>query len=265
MVKKRLDVLVVDKNLIESREQAQRAIMAGEILINDIRITKPGTKVDDDSNIRYTGKAQPYVSRGGLKLKKAIDTFAIDFTDKIVIDIGASTGGFTDCALKHGAQKVYSVDVGYGQLAWSLRNDSRVIVMERTNARGLTQDMFLEKVDIIIMDVAFISITKIMPQLLQLIKNDGIIITLIKPQFEAGRENVGKKGVVKDPEIHKSVIRSVISEAEKVGLYAKKLEHSPIRGPEGNIEFLLLLEANGKVEADENLINKTVEGSQQLR
>lgn len=264
MVKKRLDVLVVEKNLIENRDQAQRAIMAGEILINEIRITKPGTKVDDDSNIRYTGKAQPYVSRGGLKLKKAIDTFAIDFKDRIVIDIGASTGGFTDCALKHGAKKVYAIDVGYGQLAWSLRNDPRVIVMERTNARALTQDMFLEKIDIIIMDVAFISITKIIPGLPQLIKDDGIIITLIKPQFEAGKDNVGKKGVVKDPEIHKSVIKDIILQSEKVGLFAKKLAHSPIRGPEGNIEFLLLLETKGNVEVDIELINRTVEDSQQM-
>ncbi|WP_028309495.1 TlyA family RNA methyltransferase [Desulfitibacter alkalitolerans] len=264
MTRERLDVLVVNRNLFESREQAQRSIMAGEILVNDIRITKPGTKVNDDAVIRYTGKGLPYVSRGGLKLKRAIDAFSIDFNEKIVLDVGASTGGFTDCALKHGAKKVYSVDVGYGQLAWSLRSDPRVVVMERTNARELKPDMFYEKLDIITMDVSFISITKILPQLPALINECGIIITLIKPQFEAGKENVGKRGVVKDVNIHMAVIKNVIKEAEKSGLYANKLDHSPIKGPEGNIEFLLLLDTKGKVEIDEKIIYETVEASQQI-
>jgi len=264
MAKERLDVLLVDKNLFESREQAQRAIMAGEILVNDIRITKAGTKVNDDADIRYTGKNMPYVSRGGLKLKKAIDSFSIDFSDKVVLDVGASTGGFSDCALKHGAIKVYSVDVGYGQLAWSLRSDPRVVVMERTNARELKPDMFQEKLDIITMDVSFISITKILPQFPALINDNGLIITLIKPQFEAGKEHVGKKGVVKDPDIHISVIRNIIREAEKSGLYAAKLDHSPIKGPEGNVEFLLLLNTESKVEIDDKIICQTVQASQQL-
>jgi len=264
MAKERLDVLLVDKNLFESREQAQRAIMAGEILVNDIRITKAGTKVSDDADIRYTGKNLPYVSRGGLKLKKAIDSFSIDFNEKIILDVGASTGGFSDCALKHGAKKVYSVDVGYGQLAWSLRSDPRVVVMERTNARELDLDMFQEKLDIITMDVSFISITKILPQFPDLINDDGLIITLIKPQFEAGRENVGKKGVVKDPDIHISVIKNIVNEAEKLGLYAIKLDYSPIKGPEGNIEFLLLLDTGDKVEVDEKTIEQIVQESQEM-
>ena len=264
MAKERLDVFLVDKNLFESREQAQRAIMAGEILVNDIRITKAGTKVNDDADIRYTGKNLPYVSRGGLKLKKAIDSFSIDFNEKVILDVGASTGGFTDCALKHGAKKVYSVDVGYGQLAWSLRSDPRVVVMERTNARELDPDMFQEKLDIITMDVSFISITKILPQFPNLINDDGSIITLIKPQFEAGKENVGKKGVVKDPDIHISVIKNIVNEAEKLGLYAIKLDYSPIKGPEGNIEFLLLLTTRDKVEVDERIIEQVVRESQQI-
>ena len=264
MAKERLDVLLVDKNLFESREQAQRAIMAGEILVNDIRITKAGTKVNDDADIRYTGKNMPYVSRGGLKLKKAIDSFSIDFSDKVVLDVGASTGGFSDCALKHGAKKVYSVDVGYGQLAWSLRSDPKVIVMERTNARELKPEMFQEKIDVITMDVSFISITKILPQFSDLISDDGLIITLIKPQFEAGKENVGKKGVVKDPNIHIAVIKNIVSEAEKAGLYAIKLDHSPIKGPEGNVEFLLLLDTKGEVRVDEEIIKQTVQNSQRI-
>lgn len=264
MAKERLDVLLVNKNIFESREQAQRVIMAGEILVNDIRITKPGTKVNDDADIRHTGKGLPYVSRGGLKLKRAIDAFSIDFNEKIVLDVGASTGGFTDCALKHGARKVYSVDVGYGQLAWSLRNDPKVVVMERTNARELKPDMFQEKLDIITMDVSFISITKILPQFPALINNNGLIITLIKPQFEAGKENVGKKGVVKDPNIHIFVIKNIVIEAKKSGLYAIKLDHSPIKGPEGNIEFLLLLNTRNKVEIDEKIIHQAVQASQQL-
>ena len=264
MVKERLDVLLVSRNIFESREQAQRAIMAGEVLVNDIRITKTGTKVNDDVNVRYTGKSLPYVSRGGLKLKKAIDTFSICFSGKIVLDIGASTGGFTDCALKHGAGKVYSLDVGYGQLAWSLRNDSRVVVMERTNARELNPGMFREKLDIITIDVSFISITKILPKLPVLINDDGLIVTLLMPQFEAGREHVGKKGVVKDKDIHISVIKNIVGEAEKSGLFAVKLDYSPIKGPEGNIEFLLLLNTSNKVEIDEKIIHQTVQASQEI-
>lgn len=264
MSKERLDVLLVKKNIFATREQAQRAIMAGEIIVDNTKITKSGTKVNNDAVIKHTGKTLPYVSRGGLKLKKAIETFSIDFYNKVVLDVGASTGGFTDCALKHGASKVYSVDVGYGQLAWSLRNDPRVVVMERTNARELKPDMFNEKLDIITMDVSFISVTKILPQFSGLIKENGLIITLIKPQFEAGKENVGKKGVVKDPKIHVAVIKNIIKEAEKSGLYAVKLDYSPIKGPEGNIEFLLLLNTRNKVEIDEKMIYQIVQTSHQL-
>ncbi len=262
MKKQRLDILLVEKKYFSSREQAQRAIMAGEILIDDKRITKPGTKVDVEANIRYTGKAIPYVSRGGLKLEKAIQSFQIDFKDKVVIDVGASTGGFTDCALQNGAKKVYAVDVGYGQLAWSLRNDPRVVVMERTNARELKCNMFRELADIITMDVSFISVTKIIPVLKSLIKTQGQLITLIKPQFEAGRENVGKKGVVKDPKVHITVIDNVLKEAAIAGFVARNLDFSPVKGPEGNIEFLALLElSDDKPEIDVNYIEEVVQTS----
>lgn len=261
MEKKRIDVILVDRKFFSSREQAQRAIMAGEILVEDKRITKPGTKISSDANIRYTGKGIPYVSRGGLKLEKAIKSFTIDFTDKLVLDIGASTGGFTDCALKNKAKKVYAVDVGYGQLAWKLRNDHRVVVMERTNARNLKKEIFEELFDIAIMDVSFISVTKILPVLKDLIKPDGKVITLIKPQFEAGKEKVGKNGVVKDPTTHQEVLVNVINKASEIGFKPVGLDFSPIRGSEGNIEYLLHLQLQGEVKFNNEHIKKVVEDS----
>ncbi|MEW6621653.1 MAG: TlyA family RNA methyltransferase [Bacillota bacterium] len=264
MKKIRLDVLLVEKNIFPSREQARRAIMAGEILVDNMRVDKPGTIVACDSQVTFMGKTMPYVSRGGYKLKKAIENFKLNLLDKVVIDIGASTGGFTDCVLKYGAQKVYAVDVGYGQLAWSLRNHPKVVVMERTNARELTVSMFPDKADLITVDVSFISVNIILSILYPLLKPLGQIVILVKPQFEAGRHLVGKKGVVKDPTVHINVIKSIINEAFKQGFVAKKLDYSPITGPEGNIEFLLLLELTGDISVNEDMIKSVVEDSKRL-
>ncbi|NLM09341.1 MAG: TlyA family RNA methyltransferase [Clostridiaceae bacterium] len=241
MAKERLDVHLVNRGYFDSREKARRAIMGGLILVNGIIEDKPGFQVDTEAELEVKGNPHPYVSRGGLKLEKAINEFEIDLTDKVCIDIGASTGGFTDCMLKNGACKVYSVDVGYGQLAWKLRNDSRVIVMERTNFRYVKPDDIGEKVDFASADVSFISLTKIIPPAKQLLKDEGSMVCLIKPQFEAGREKVGKKGVVKDPAVHKEVIEKVIEFAKNLGFSIKGLSYSPVKGPEGNIEYLLYL------------------------
>ena len=257
MKPKRLDTLITKKQLFQSREQAQRAIMAGEILVNDVRITKPGTRVSSDASIRYTGKTIPYVSRGGLKLKKAIDSFDLDFNDKVLIDIGSSTGGFTDCALKHGAKKVYAIDVGYGQLDWKLRNKPEVVVMERTNARYLKPELFKEQADFITIDVSFISTALILPVLLPLLKANGQVVLLIKPQFEAGKKKVNK-GVITDLKTHVEVISKVIEKAEEVGFASLALDYSPIKGPKGNIEFLLLLDTLGKQQITEATIRNIV-------
>ncbi len=241
MKKERIDLLLVEKGFFSSREQAAAALMAGRILVNERKIDKSGTKVDTEAFIRITGENMPYVSRGGLKLEKALCEFNISLKDKIVADIGASTGGFTDCALQNGAQKVYAVDVGYGQLAWKLRTDSRVINMERTNARHLPQGSFTEQIDVMTIDLAFISLELVFPVLVELLAEDGQIIALVKPQFEAGRDNVGKKGVVRNPVIHKDVLEKIVTSAQNNGLIPLGLTYSPIRGPEGNIEYLLYL------------------------
>lgn len=238
MAKQRLDVLLMELNYFTSRERARSAIMAGEVFIKGQKADKAGMPVDADSSITVTSAKQRYVSRGGYKLEEAIKAFELELTHKIVLDIGASTGGFTDCALQNGADKVYAVDVGYGQLAWQLRQDERVIVRERVNARYLTEAEVPEKVDIVTIDAAFISLSKLMPTAAKFLKQQGLIISLIKPQFEAGRENVGRKGVVRDAGVHRSVIEKVIGEAEEKGIYAKKIVASPIKGPEGNVEFL---------------------------
>ncbi|HHV64147.1 MAG TPA: TlyA family RNA methyltransferase [Peptococcaceae bacterium] len=236
--KTRLDTLLVKKGLVESREKAKSLIMAGKVFNDNIRLDKPGMMVNEDLCLTVKEDLHPYVSRGGLKLAKAIQSFKLDLRGKIVADIGASTGGFTDCALQNGAVRVYAVDVGYGQLAWKLRSDPRVISMERTNARYLKEDSLPEKVDLVICDVSFISLTKIFPAMLSILKEEGQAITLIKPQFEAGPENVGKNGVVKDPQVHKKVLEKILQEAEELGLTVLNIDYSPIRGPEGNIEFL---------------------------
>lgn len=241
MKKERLDALLMNRALFESRAKAQAAIMAGQVLVNEQKIDKPGTLVPPDVTIRLLGNKLPYVSRGGLKLEKALQIFPISVQDKVVADIGASTGGFTDCALQNGAAKVYAIDVGYGQLAWKLRNDERVINMERTNVRYLEADSLPEQVDAATIDVAFISLDKILPAVHKILKEDGFVIALIKPQFEAGKENVGKKGVVRDARVHEQVINNVIAFAKEEGFGIAGLDFSPIKGPEGNIEYLLHL------------------------
>lgn len=241
MGKIRLDVLIVEKGLAKSREKAKALILAGEVLVNGVRIDKPGTLVEEEATIVWQPTGINYVSRGGLKLEKAIKVFAVDLAGKVVLDVGASTGGYTDCALKHGAVKVYAVDVGYGQLDWSLRNDPRVINMEKTNVRYLTLEALGEKVDIVTIDVSFISTLLVFPVVKNLVKPEGIIISLIKPQFEAGREKVGKKGVVRDPAVHEEVLLKCIKGAEGEGLSCSGITYSPITGPQGNIEYFIKL------------------------
>lgn len=260
-MKMRLDKLVHEKNITESREKAKALIMAGKILVNKEKIDKAGTMVEEEAEIELIGERMPYVSRGGFKLEKALQRFPINLKDKTVLDIGASTGGFTDCALQNGALKVYAVDVGYGQLDWKLRNDERVISMERTNARYLEKGSFPEEIDFITTDVAFISLTKILPAIKEILKKDGgEAVVLIKPQFEAGKERVGRKGVVKDPEVHKDVINKIIEFSIEEGFAIKGLTFSPIKGPEGNIEYLLWLgTSETQLEHGEYDVNKIVD------
>ena len=238
MKKIRLDQLVFDLGLAESRERAKTTVMSGLVFVNGQRADKPGMQVSPDVNVEVKGTALPYVSRGGLKLEKALKVFPIDVNGKVCIDCGASTGGFTDVLLKKGAAKVYSVDVGYGQLAWSLRNDERVVNMERTNIRYISSEQIPEPLDICVMDLSFISVKLVLPAVCALLKDDAQLVCLIKPQFEAGREEVGKKGVVRDKAVHLSVIESVLSFAPAVGMTVMGLDFSPIKGPEGNLEYL---------------------------
>ena len=238
MKKIRLDQLVFDLGLAESRERAKTTVMSGLVFVNGQRADKPGMQVSPDVNVEVKGTALPYVSRGGLKLEKALKVFPIDVNGKVCIDCGASTGGFTDVLLKKGAAKVYSVDVGYGQLAWSLRNDERVVNMERTNIRYISSEQIPEPIDICVMDLSFISVKLVLPAVCALLKDDAQLVCLIKPQFEAGREEVGKKGVVRDKAVHLSVIESVLSFAPTVGMTVMGLDFSPIKGPEGNREYL---------------------------
>lgn len=244
--KERLDTLVVELGHFDSREKAKRAIMAGLVYVDGQRVDKPGSSVEIEALISVKGNAMPYVSRGGLKLEKAIKVFGLDFKDKVMIDIGASTGGFTDCALQNGAEKVYAVDVGYGQLDWKLRQDPRVMNLERTNIRYLESGKIEDLPDIATIDASFISLKLVLPKAKELTKHNGEIIALIKPQFEAGREKVGKKGVVRDPKTHLEVISSLCSFAAELDLFVEGLDFSPIKGPEGNIEYLLLLRKESK-------------------
>ncbi|MGI6161346.1 MAG: TlyA family RNA methyltransferase [Christensenellales bacterium] len=238
MSKKRLDVYLFESGSAESREKARALIMAGAVFVDGVP-GKPSMQVDEENEINIRTSLK-YVSRGGLKLEKAIDVFSLDLKGAVAADIGASTGGFTDCMLQNGAARVFAVDVGYGQLAWKLRNDERVTVMERTNARNLKPEDFGVKLDFASIDVSFISLKHIFPVLTQCLKEDGAVVALIKPQFEAGRTLVGKKGVVKDAAVHEQVINTVFGYADYNGLYAAALDFSPVRGPEGNIEFLAL-------------------------
>ncbi|GAB6173910.1 TlyA family RNA methyltransferase [Paradesulfitobacterium aromaticivorans] len=262
--KERLDLLLVQRGLAGSREKAKATVMAGLVYIDGQKIDKPGMEVAASALVEIKGDTLPYVSRGGLKLAKAIEAFDLSFAGMVVADIGASTGGFTDCALQNGASRVYAIDVGYGQLDWKLRTDPRVVVYERTNARYLEQGSLPEQVDWVVCDVAFISVTKIFPAMLELLKPDGQVMTLIKPQFEAGREHVGKKGVVKDENVQRQVLLSVMNEAERLGFTVQGLDYSPIRGPEGNIEFLVWLTRSPQASLDwKNSLEELVEKAHQ--
>lgn len=241
MEKKRLDCLIYERGLAESREKAKIAVMIGNAYVDGQKQDKPGTMLPDDVKIELRGETLKYVSRGGLKLEKAMQEFPITLSGKIVMDIGASTGGFTDCMLQNGAKKVYSVDVGYGQLAWKLRTDPRVVNLERTNVRYLTEKQVPELVDFFSVDVAFISLKLVLPVARNFLKDGGEAVCLIKPQFEAGREKVGKKGVVRDPAVHEEVIETTIEFVLHHGFSVLGLTFSPVKGPEGNIEYLLYL------------------------
>lgn len=244
-MKERLDVLLVKKGLAPSREKAKAVIMAGSVYVDGQKEDKAGSVFDEESaQIEVRGHALPYVSRGGLKLEKALKVFPITLTDKICMDIGASTGGFTDCMLQNGATKVYSVDVGYGQLDWKLRQDDRVVCMEKTNFRYMTPEDIPDVLDFASVDVSFISLDKILTPAYALLKEQGEMVALIKPQFEAGREKVGKKGVVRDPKVHEEVISRIVRHADEVSFEVLDLSYSPIRGPEGNIEYLIHLRKN---------------------
>ena len=251
MEKIRLDQRVYDLGLAQSREKAKALIMAGSVYVNGEKQTKPGAPVTDQADVQVRGDRLAYVSRGGLKLEKALDEFSIDPAGYVCVDCGASTGGFTDCLLQRGARHVYAVDVGYGQLAWSLRTDERVTVMERTNARNLAPEMFPEAMDLAVMDMSFISLRLVLPAVKTLLVPGGQVVCLVKPQFEAGREKVGKKGVVRDPQVHRQVLEDTLAAARDMGFSLRGLTYSPVRGPEGNIEYLAWLGLGGEsAEAD---------------
>lgn len=257
----RIDSLLVIKGKVPSREKARQLIMSGNVYVNYKIVDKPGKQVPFDADIIINQQDYPYVSRGGLKLEKAIKHFNIDLKDKIAIDVGASTGGFTDCLLKHGASFVYAIDVGYGQLDLKLRNDNRVQVMERTNIRYVTPEMFTNKADIITIDVSFISLDKVLPAVVPLMKEYGQIIALIKPQFEAGRKYVCKGGIVKDPVVHQGVIKRIIEISKNFGLSIMGITFSPIKGPAGNIEYFVLLDKGSQDYVcliDDSKVNEVV-------
>ncbi|MBR5162638.1 MAG: TlyA family RNA methyltransferase [Schwartzia sp.] len=267
MAKERLDVLLVKRGLAETREKAKTTLMAGLVLVNGQKVDKAGTMVKEDAELHILGNALPYVSRGGLKLEKAMEVFGISLDGKVAADIGASTGGFTDCALQRGASKVFAIDVGYGQLAWKLRSDPRVVNMERTNIRYVRPEDVGELIDFASIDVAFISLTKVLEPVKALLGAGGEVVALVKPQFEAGRENVGKKGVVRDPEAHKTVIREVAAYSREIGFFPAGLTFSPIKGPEGNIEYLLhLLQTGDGAEdvTDSQIAEVVAEAHEQL-
>ncbi len=250
----RLDVELVNRGLVESREKAKALIMAGCVYIDGQKAYKAGDKVKEGEPIEVRGTPIPFVSRGGLKLDKSIKSFGIDLNGLVCADIGASTGGFTDCMLQNGASKVYSIDVGYGQLAWKLRNDPRVVNMERTNIRYLDVSL-VENIMFISIDVSFISLKLVLPVAYEILGEGGHLVALIKPQFEAGREEVGKKGVVRDINIHKKVIKNAVSTAFDIGFTVLDIDYSPIKGPEGNIEYLMYLKKNDEKSAHETRVD----------
>lgn len=240
-MKKRLDVLLVERGIAPSRERAQAMIMSGEVYVQGQKADKAGKSVEESENIEYRGAAAKYVSRGGYKLEKAISSFSLDLGGLCCIDVGASTGGFTDCMLQNGAVSVISIDVGYGQLAWNLRCDPRVTVMERTNIRRVTAESIGRPADFVSIDVSFISLTLVLPVVRELMREDGNCVCLVKPQFEAGRSKVGRKGVVRDPAVHLEVLKKIRDFAPQHGMQPLAVTYSPIKGPEGNIEYLMLL------------------------
>ncbi len=263
MAKIRLDSYLTANGLAQSRERAKALIMAGQVYVKNQKCDKAGTMIDEnETDIEVRGEQLKYVSRGGLKLEKAVEEFHISLNGKIAMDIGASTGGFTDCMLQNGAKKVFAVDVGYGQFAWKLRNDGRVVNMERTNIRYVTPEDIGEEIDLASIDVSFISLRLVLPAAYRLLSDNGEIVALIKPQFEAGRERVGKKGVVRDKNVHFDVIRTVLDFASESGFETLALSFSPVKGPEGNIEYLAYLKKNaGRNIISDEEIHKVVEAS----
>ena len=261
-MKERLDVLLVKRNLAVSREKAKAIIMSGNVFVDGEREDKAGTSFSDDVSIEIKGHTLPYVSRGGLKLEKAIQNFDVSVEGKVCTDVGSSTGGFTDCMLQNGAVKVFAIDVGRGQLAWKLRQDERVVCMEKTNIRYVTPDDIADALDFASVDVSFISLTKVLVPARALLKDAGQMVCLIKPQFEAGREKVGKKGVVRDKKVHEEVIEKVIGFALENGFSIHNLEYSPIKGPEGNIEYLVYIEKSDEPQKEESVdIHAVVEAA----
>lgn len=263
MSKLRLDVHLAETGLAKSRSSALAMIMAGEVYIDGVKADKAGQQITGKENIEIRGKSQKYVSRGGLKLEKAMQVFPVELNDLVCMDIGASTGGFTDCMLQCGASKVYAIDVGYGQLAWKLRTDERVVNLERTNFRYLTKEVVTDGIDFASIDVSFISLKKILPVLFDFLKIGGQTVALIKPQFEAGKDKVGKKGVVRDINTHKDVVKSIVNFAFETGFSVLGLDFSPIRGPEGNIEYLVYLSKENEKQLliDNSIIDEIVDKS----
>ena len=245
MPKKRLDILMNERDMARSRSKAKAMIMTGKVFVDGERVDKAGAQVDVDADIEFRGDVNPYVSRGGLKLDSALEAFDYDASDKVVIDVGASTGGFTDCVLQRGARKVYAVDVGYGQLAWKLRQDDRVVVIERTNIRHMQADRIPEKCDLAVIDCSFISLELVLPNTLDFLADDADVIALIKPQFEVGKDNVGKGGVVRDEEIRRQAIADIIEYADGLGMTCVKSVDSEVHGPAGNVEHLVWLKRRG--------------------
>lgn len=250
-MKKRLDVILFEKGLAESREKAKLAIMEGNVYVDNQKSDKPGSMYKEDCKVEVRGAKNPYVSRGGLKLEKAIKTFNINLKNLIAMDVGASTGGFTDCMLKNGCKKVYSVDVGYGQLDWKLRNDERVVNLERTNIRYIDKSLIEDRINFFSVDVSFISLKLVLPVVREIIEDGALGVCLIKPQFEAGKEEVGKKGVVREEKVHKEVVENIIDFCIKNGFSVLDLDFSPIKGPEGNIEYLMLVKKSDNAYIDE--------------
>ena len=263
-MKERLDVLLVKRNLAASREKAKAIIMSGNVYVDNQKEDKPGTTFPEESKIEVRGHTLPYVSRGGLKLEKAMKEFQVSVEGKVCTDVGSSTGGFTDCMLQNGAVKVFAIDVGHGQLDWKLRQDERVVCMEKTNIRYVTPEDIGEPVDFSSIDVSFISLTKILPPVRSCLKDGGQVVCLIKPQFEAGREKVGKKGVVRDRQVHEDVIKQIMDFASALGFSLLHLDYSPIKGPEGNIEYLLhLLNRPEESQINDEMIPDVVTASHQ--